>query len=137
MANEAVLVEETEQAENWNCVDGTGIEKGAICKFGSTDGSAILEDGDGNRMAGIVKTEKIADDGTLSVSIYRGGKFRVFCHGTIAKGAPVRTNASSGATNGVILAATNDENILGTMWEAATDGESKIMELRPTVMQLA
>ena len=136
MANEAVLVVETEVAQNYTCADGTGIEKGAICKLTSAN-TASLADGDNDIVAGIVKTEKIASNGTTQVAIYRGGVFRVKCCGSLSAGDPVVTNASSGGSNTVALAATNEENILGYMREDATEGQSKLMELRPTTMQLA
>lgn len=132
MANEAVLVIETELPTNFT--SATAIEKGAILKMTSPR-TASLADGDNDIVAGICQTEARSTD--TSVSVYRGGTFRVLCHGTLADGDPVVTNASSGASNGVIKATTNQENILGIMMEDATEGQSKLMELRPTTMQLA
>jgi len=49
-------------------------------------------------------------------------------------GGPVTTGP---AENLVVAATANDENILGYMLEAGAEGESKLMDLRPTTMQLA
>lgn len=136
MSNEAVLVVETELPINYTCADGTGIEKGAICKNASPM-TASLSDGNNDIVAGIVQSEKIASDGITSVPIYRGGIFRVYCSGSLSAGDPVVTDGTSGFSNYVVKATTNQENILGIMLEDATAGQQKLMELRPTTMQLA
>lgn len=136
MANEAVLVVETELPTNYDCADGTGIEKGAICKNANAM-TASLADGNNDIIAGIVQSEKIASDGITSVSIFRGGKFRVYISGSVSAGDPVIVAGTAGFDNYVMVAATNSENILGYMVEDGTAGQQKIMELRPTTMQLA
>lgn len=134
MSNEAVLKVETHIPINFTCATGTTIEKGAICKMTSPM-TASTSDGANDIVAGIVQSEKLAAETTQdSVSIYRGGVFRVACHGSISGGDPVVTGATA---NHVILATTNQENILGIMLEDATEGQTKLMELRPTTMQLA
>ena len=63
MADEHVLKVETEIPVNFTCATGTTIEKGAACKM--TDGMvAILEDGDGNAVGGVVQSEKLAAETT-------------------------------------------------------------------------
>jgi len=136
MTNEAVLNVETGLPINFTCADGTGIEKGAICKM-SSPMTAALADGDNDIVAGIVQSEKKASDGITSVAIYRQGVFRVTCSGSLSAGDPVVTGASSGGTNYVAKATADQENVLGIMLEDATDGQTKLMELRPTTMQLA
>lgn len=135
MSNEAVLKVETHIPINFTCATGTTIEKGAICKMTSPM-TASTSDGANDIVAGIVQSEKLAAETTQdSVSIYRGGIFRVLCHGSITSGDPVTTGA--GSVNGVVIATANQENILGIMLEDATEGQTKLMELRPTTMQLA
>ena len=137
MTNEAVLKIETHIPVNFTCSTLVTIEKGAILKMTSPM-TASLADGDVDIVAGIAQSEKLAADTTQnSVSVFRGGVFRVTCSGTISDGDPVVTGASSGGTNYVAKAVINDENILGIMLEDATDGQTKLMELRPTTMQLA
>jgi len=137
MANEAVLKVETHIPINFTCSTTVTIEKGAICKMTSPM-TASLADGDADIVAGIAQSEKLAADTTqTSVAIYRGGIFRVTCSGTINDGDPVMTGASTGGTNYVAKATDDCEQILGIMMEDATDGQTKLMELRPVAVQLA
>ena len=139
MSNEAVLKIETHIPINFTCSSTVTIEKGAICKM--TDPmTAVLADGENDIVAGIVQSEKLAAETSQdSVAIFRGGVFRVTISATasaLIAGDPVVTAGSRGA-NYVHKAIINDENILGIMLEDGSDGESKLMELRPTTMQLA
>ena len=136
MVNEAVLKGETHIPINFTCSTAVTIEKGAIVKLTSPM-TAVLADGDDDIVAGIVQSEKLGADTTqTSVSVFRGGIFRVTASGSISAGAPVATSATT-ASNSVYAAAVNAENILGIMLEDATDGQTKLMELRPTTMNLA
>ena len=134
MTNEAVLKIETHLPINFTCSTTATIEKGAICKM--TDPmTAVLSDGHNDIVAGIVQSEKLAAETSQdSVSIFRGGVFRVTLSGSVSDGDAVVTAA---ATNTVVKAASNEENILGIMFEDGTDGQSKLMELRPTKMVLS
>jgi len=137
MANEAVLKVETHIPVNFTCSTTVTIEKGAICKMTSPM-TASLADGDADIVAGIAQSEKLAADTTqTSVAIYRGGIFRVTCSGSISSGAPVVTAGSTGGANYVSTAAADAEHILGIMLEDATDGQTKLMELRPASIELA
>ena len=136
MTNEAVLKVETHIPINFTCSTTVTIEKGAIVKMTSPL-TAVLADGDGDIVAGIVQSEKLAAETSQnSVAVFRGGVFRVTCSGSISAGDPVMTGASTGGTNYVAKATLNIENILGIMLEDATDGQTKLMELRPTTMDL-
>ena len=136
MANEAVLKVETHIPVNFTCSTTATIEKGAICKLTSPM-TAVLADGDADIVAGIAQSEKLAADTTqTSIAIYRGGIFRVYCSGSISAGGPVQTGAGTSA-NYVMAAAADCEEILGIMLEDATDGQTKLMELRPTTVKLA
>jgi hypothetical protein len=134
MTNEAVLKIETHIPINFTCSTTTTIEKGAICKMTSPM-TAVLSDGANDIVAGIVQSEKLAAETTQdSVAVYRGGVFRVTCSGTGSDGASVVTHGNS---NVVTAATANQENILGIMLEDWTEGQTKLMELRPTTMKLA
>ena len=136
MTNEAVLKIETGLPINFNCADGTAITKGSIVKM--TDAmTAVLADGDGDIVAGITQNDKIANDGTASVAVYRSGIFRVLGEGTITGGDAVITGVSTGSTNAVLTAGVNAENILGTALETSADGESLLIELNPRGINLA
>lgn len=134
MANEAVLKVETHIPVNFTCSTTTTIEKGAIVKM-TNPMTAVLSASANQIVAGIVQSEKLAADTTqASVAVYRGGIFRVTCSGAVSAGDPVTTGATA---NYVLKATINDENILGYMLEDGTEGQTKLMELRPTTMQLA
>ncbi len=133
MTNEAVLKVETHIPINFTCSTTVTIEKGAIVKL--TDPmTAVLSAGANDIVGGIVQSEKLAAETTQdSVAVFRGGVFRVTCSSSIGVGRPVVTH---GNENVVIEASANQENILGIMLEAGEDGERKLMELRPTTMDL-
>ena len=134
MTNEAVLKIETHIPINFTCSTLVTIEKGAIVKMTSPM-TAVLSNGANDVVAGIVQSEKLALDTTQdSVAVFRGGFFRVTCSGTCNVGKGVVT--STGSVNKVEEAVANQENILGIMQETGTDGQSKLMELRPTTMDL-
>lgn len=132
MANEAILKQEYSLPIQRTCADGTGIEQGAILKL--TDGNtAALADGDEDYVAGIVQTEKIASDGTTSVSVYIDGVFDLVLSGSVTAGQAVSTHASSGGSN-VVAASTATAvgaKTLGIALEDGTEGETILVELKP------
>lgn len=134
MTNEAVLKIETHIPINYTCSTPVTIEKGAIVK--NTDPmTAVLSDGENDIVAGIVQSEKLAADTTMdSVAVFRGGVFRVNVCGSVSMGDAVVTGAR---TNSVRAAAANEKNILGIMLESGSDDNSKLMELRPTTMNVS
>jgi len=104
MANEAVSIQEFTPAINFKCADGTGIEQGAILKL-SDDMTAALSDGDEDYIAGILKTEKIANDGKTKCAVYINGIFDVYCSGSVTAGQAVATSSSTAGAN-IVTAAT-------------------------------
>ena len=134
MADEAVLKIETHIPINFTCSTDVTIEKGAIVKM-TNPMTAILADADNSIVAGIVQSEKLAaETAQNSVAVFRGGVFRVTLSGTVTAGDSVKI---SGVTNRVAKAIINNENIIGVMLEDGTDSQTKLMELRPTRMELA
>ena len=136
MTDEAVLKIETHIPINFTCSTTATIEKGAIVKM-TNPMTASLSAADNDIVAGIVQSEKLAAETSQdSVAVYRGGIFRVTCSGSVSAGDPVSTAAGT-ASNAVWTSPLNNENVLGIMLEDGTDGQTKLMELRPTTMQLA
>lgn len=76
MANEAVLVMETEIPIPFTVADGAGIEKGTVCKM-SDPLTAAAATADNDVFAGIAAEEKIASDGRTKLGLYRGGIFKM------------------------------------------------------------
>lgn len=130
MANEAVLVVETERPINFTCADGTGIEKGALLKL--TDPmTAIINSGANDAFAGIAANEKIASDGTTSIATYRGGIFRMTSAGAIAVGDAVTISATTNKVQ-TATAASVASSIIGVALEATSGAdETLLVEVRP------
>lgn len=129
MADEAVLIFETEKPIPFTVANATGIEKGSLLKL--TDPmTAIITSADTDCIAGIAAEEKIASDGRTKLAVYRGGIFRLKASGSITVGDPVASAASDGV-NRVYTAAVNQENLVGTALETATDQETLLVELNP------
>lgn len=133
MANEAVLLYELEPPIPFTCADGTGIEKGTILKLADPM-TVSASNGANDVIGGIAAEEKIANDGKTKISVYRRGLFKVKASGAITAGVAVN---SKGASNLVTAAAVNEENVLGISFETAAEAETFVMELNPTVMNLA
>lgn len=90
MANEAVLIYETEPAIPLTCADGAGIEQGTVCAL-SDPATVAASTADNDVFGGITKTEKIASNGMTKVPVYFGGIFRmtVVAGGTTTVGQDV------------------------------------------------
>ena len=130
MANEATLKVETNLPIPFTCADGTGIEKGAICKL--TDNmTAIITSGANDAFAGIVAVEKIASDGNTIVSLYRDGIFKMTSAAAITVGDAVTTSATANKIQ-TATAASVASAILGVALETASGADESIyVELRP------
>lgn len=130
MANEAVLIFETEVPIPFTCSDSVLIEKGTILKL-SDPMTAAASTGTDDIVAGIAAAEKIASDGNTKIPVYRKGIFRVKASGSITVGDPLGTSLDS--TNQVYNnsagANLSGSKCLGTALETATDGETFYMEL--------
>lgn len=135
MADEATLVVEIAPPLPFTVANTTGIEKGTVLKM-TDPRTAIANDTLGAPVAGIAASEKIASDGNTTLGVYREGWFKMTASGSIAVGDPVCTT-NAGAPNRVEKAATNEEDILGTALETATNGETLLIELNPRGISLA
>lgn len=131
MANEAVLVFETELPIPMTCSSTTAMEKGIVLKL-SDPFTAAQQTALNDVVAGINAVE-LLNPNSGKAAVYRGGIFKMVASGSIAVGEAVVTATS----NKVVAAVVNNENILGIALETASDGESLLVELRPTVMNLA
>ena len=136
MTNECTLVVETEAPVPFTVADGTGIEKGAILKL-TDPRTASLADGDDDVIAGIAAEEKIANDGKITLAVYRGGVFKGLAGGAITIGCALGTYASSGATNELHALGAAGDNMLGTSLEAADDTHTFLFVLKPITRDMA
>jgi len=134
MANEAIMKIETGLSIPFNCLDGTGIEKGCLLKL-SGGLSCIAHSALGDMFAGIAATEKIVSNGTTSVGVYREGIALCYVSGALVAGqvlqlgpqanhmvlADTAANVSGARTCGIIL-----EDNAGALAQ-------KYVEIRPGV----
>lgn len=132
MSNEAVSRMEKSLPENFTCADGTGIEQGAVCKLEDSN-TASLSDGDEDYVAGIVQTEKVANDGITSVSLYTDGLFHMKLSGSVTAGQAVSTHSSTAGSNYVTASTATavGAKTLGIAREDGTDDETILIELKP------
>jgi len=134
MANEHEIIHETHIPIPFTVADGTGIERGTLCKM-TDPKTAVKSDGDADIVAGVLAEEKIASNGVTSAPIYRGGVFKATASGSITVGDALIT--LTGADNILGTAAVNSENIVGTSLETATNGETFFYELNPRGINLS
>jgi hypothetical protein len=135
MANETTLIFEIALPIPYTCADNTGIEKGAILKL-SDPMTASLASGAGSIVAGIAAEEKIANDGKTKIAVYTKGIFKGLAGGAITVGDALISD-TTGATNEILTAGVNAENILGRALETAADTDTFLFELNPFTANLA
>ncbi len=135
MANEHVLMIETELPIPMTCANAATIEKGTLLKLAdpfTVSASAAADD----VVGGVAAEEKIINDGKTKIAVYRGGIFKATASGNITAGDALVTAVPAG-TNLLAAAAVNAENIVGTALETATNGETFLYELKPFGINLA
>ena len=133
MVNEAILRMEKSLPEIFTCADGAGIEQGAILKLADPN-TASLSDGDEDYNAGICHTEKIASDGTTSVSTYTDGLFDMYVSGSVTAGQALATSSSTTGSNILVVATATaiGSKTFGIARENHTGNATQILvELKP------
>ena len=133
MANEATLIFTDGVPIPFTCADGTGIERGTILKM--TDPfTAIAASGVNDIVAGIAATEKIASDGKTKIAVYRSGIFKVTASGSIAVGDSCGTDISNLIRSNTNTNSLSGSKSIGIALETAANGETFLMELKPTII---
>lgn len=138
MANEATLIVETELPINMTCANATGIEKGTLLKL-TDPNTAIINSGFNDTVAGIAAAEKIASDGVTKIPVYRGGIFKVTLSGACTVGdSLILVKAANKVQNLDIKVKDlmSGANIIGHALETGADGETILLELNPSFLQL-
>lgn len=131
MANEAVLQLKLEEPCPFTVVDGTGIEKGAICLMTDPRTASIATNG-AVAVAGIAAREKVASDGKTELSFFRKGWFLVSLSGAATIGNALMVSAlATTYPNYVERAAltASGATIIGHALETGTNGERILIEL--------
>jgi hypothetical protein len=134
MANEAVKVELTNSTgfqRRFTVADSAGIAKGSLLKL-TDPRTAAQSDGTGDPIAGIAAMEKVAYDGSTSISVYTDGIFEMLASGAIILGQPVKSAAN--VANSVMAAyassAASGAQVIGYCMETAADGETVNIRVR-------
>lgn len=127
MANEAVLMVETELPVPINVADATGLEKGTCLQLGDNN-VGTKSSGVDEVFGGITKSEKIADDGNTVIGVYYGGIFKMVC-GT--NGCTVgKPCAYDDAANTITDVTAHDNDLgraIGKCLQTATSGETVLV----------
>ena len=76
MANEAVLVFETDKPVPFTCANGATIEKGALLTL-IDPFTVATSSADNQVFIGIASEEKIANDGKVKIGVYMRGIFKL------------------------------------------------------------
>ena len=134
MANEARIVFETELPIGFKVANATGVEKGTVMKF-ADEFTASASTGSNDLIAGIAAQEKIASDGKTRLAIYTRGFFVMYASDSITAGDPVST--ITGWPNYVIsttqvVSTLSDLRVLGVALGTATNGQTVLVELKPS-----
>ena len=135
MANEAVLIFETSVPIPFTVANGLGVEKGTVLRL-LDPATVSAANAKLDIVGGIACNEKIASDGVTKLSVYRSGVFKGTISGSVTVGDALVISGPS--PNNLLQTATiNDEQVVGTSLETATDLETFLFELNPRVMNLA
>ena len=101
MANEASIIQLLGNGGDpveYTVADGTGIAKGTIMKFSSDPRTIAASSADGDFIAGIAASEKVASDGSTTLAVYTNGIFDIACTastGSAVLGAPVKVTGAN------------------------------------------
>jgi len=135
MTNEAVLWIETQSAIPFTVANGTGIEKGTLCKLSDLM-TAAATTANNDEVAGIAASEKIASDGKVRLGLFREGYFKVKASGSINVGDPVGLAGRDGNLVYSLVGVANLSGsvVLGLAMETAGNAETFIVHLKPQAL---
>ena len=132
MANEAVIIElahDSGEPLRFTCADGTSISKGTLLKL--TDPRTVAAtSASADPFAGIAAHDKIANDGSTSITVYTKGIFDLLDNGGAVTAG--NTVATSGA-NIIRLTAAADfiaGSVIGQALETVTSGTAEVIAVR-------
>ncbi len=127
MADEAILMVETEIAVPINVSDGTGLPKGTCLQLGNGN-VGTKSTGADELFGGITRSEKIADTGITTIGVFYGGIFKMVVgtnNCTVGKAC-----AYDDAANTVTDSTANDNDLgrsFGKFLETGTSGQTVLV----------
>ncbi len=125
MANEAVIIELFNGGRpiSFTCADGTGIEKGTLMEL-QDPRVVIANTNDAKPLVGIAAMEKVANDGSTTISVYTDGIFDVLTDsGSDSAGALVANSATENTVETADAADILAGAVLGKLLEDAGNAE--------------
>ena len=93
MADELILMVETELPVMFKCDDTNALAKGALLEL-TESMTVVIVSGTTKMIAGVAAAEKIANDGVTMIPVYMGGIFKAVAGAAVAIGAPLMSDAT-------------------------------------------
>ena len=133
MANEAILVQILADARlaQVTVLDNAGIEKGTIMKFNTDPNIAAASSADGDKFAGILAEEKVANDGQTEVAVWTHNAvfaLKVGASSTVVLGLHVSINGANLIGDADVTTLTDFGEIVGKSME--TGSNSEVIQVR-------
>jgi len=128
MADEAVLMVETELPIMMTVANSAALEKGTVLKL-SDPFTVAAATADNDIFAGIAAEEKIANDGKTKLAVYRGGIFKMKVSSTAST---VGLHQVIKGTNTIGDYTTLDDEkgyVVGRALETGANGETILVEV--------
>jgi len=125
MANEAVIIELFNGGRpiRFTCAEATGIEKGTLLEL-SGDRTVIANTNDNAPVVGIAAHEKVASDGSTTISAYTDGIFDMLTDaGTDSPGALMANSATENTLQTADAADLLQGSVVGYLLEEAGNAE--------------
>ena len=95
MANEHILMVETELPVMFKCDDTLALAKGALLEL-TESMTVVIVSGATKMIAGVAAAEKIANDGITMIPVYMGGLFKGVAEAAVLIGAALMSGTTAG-----------------------------------------
>ncbi len=95
MANEHILMVETELPVMFKCDDTLALAKGALLEL-TESMTVVIVSGATKMIAGVAAAEKIANDGITMIPVYMGGIFKGVAEAAVLIGAALMSGTTAG-----------------------------------------
>jgi len=131
MANEAVIIELFNGGRpiRYTCADGTGIAKGTLLEM-TSDRTVVLATTGTAAFVGIAASEKVANDGSTTISAYTDGIFDLVSDsGTDTVGVMMSTSAADNVIETAVAADLLNQAVVGYYLEAGTNGGTQAVRI--------
>lgn len=134
MANEAVIIEllgNQGDPVRYTVADGVGIEKGTLMYLSADPRTAAASSAEGQPFVGIAAHEKVASDGSTSISVYTNGIFDLKDSGSgVTLGDMVKLGGANLIATADEAGANAEQEIVGMCLETASGSEIVQVKVR-------